>query len=146
MKSRDYELLVREIFQQLLNRVLFPTFLVEHDVVKQGLETTHQIDVYWEFTLADITHRIVAQAKNWAKRVNKGELLKFESVLRDLPGQPLGIMVTAQGYQKGALEVAKARGIRVYELRREPSPLNMVLNYTGWIRDVPKGFISLEQD
>src|ERR1700680_825353 len=105
MKSREYELLVQEIFQQLLNQSSVPNILVQHDVAKQGLETTHQIDVYWEFTLADITHRIVVQAKNWAKRVDKGELLKFESVLRDLPGQPLGIMVTAQGYQKGALEV-----------------------------------------
>jgi hypothetical protein len=90
--------------------------------------------------LADITYRTVVQAKNWAKPVDKGELLKFESVLRDLPGQPLGIIVTAQGYQRGALEVAKARGIAVYELKQEPQPPHIVLNYTGWIRYVLKGY------
>ena len=92
MTSHDYELLVREIFQQLLNQDSVPNILVEHDVVKQGTKTTHQIDVYWEFKSAGITYRTVVQAKNWAKPIDKGEVLKLESVLRDLPGQPRGII------------------------------------------------------
>jgi hypothetical protein len=139
MKSRDYELLVREIFQRLHDQDLVPNILVEHDVVKQGTKTKHQIDVYWEFTLAGVPYRAAVQAKNWADPVDQGEVLKFEAVLRDLPGQPRGIMVTAQGYQKGALEVAAACGIKVYELNQEPaSPL--VLVYTGWARLALKGY------
>lgn len=159
MKSRDYELMIREIFQQLLNQTFVPNeprernkmarpgpqlhehieILVEHDVVKQGTRTTHQIDVYWEFTLGGIIYRTVVQAKNWAKPVDKGELLKFNAVLHDLPGQPRGIVVTTQGYQKGALEVARSCGIQVYELR-EKAPAHHVVYYTGFGRYVIKGY------
>jgi hypothetical protein len=82
MKSRDYELLTRGIFQQLLNQECIPNILVEHDCVKQGIKTGHQIDVYWEFKLGGITYRNVVQAKNWAKRIDKSAVLKLEAVLR----------------------------------------------------------------
>jgi Restriction endonuclease len=132
MKSTDYELLVQEIFQHLLGQDYVPNIVVEHDVVKQGLKTTHQIDVYWEFKLSDITYRTVVQAKNWAKPVDQGEVLKFEAVLSDLPGQPRGIIVTANGYQEGALEVANRCGIKIYKFKEEAaSPIQ--LSYTGWI-------------
>jgi hypothetical protein len=138
MTSRDYELLIREIFQDLLDQDRVPNILVEHDVVKQGLKTAHQIDVYWEFALAGVKYRTVVQAKNWTKPVDQGELLKFESVLADIPGKPLGIMVTAAGYQKGALDVANTSGIWIYELRPE-SPPTLTMNHTGHARVAIKG-------
>jgi hypothetical protein len=121
-----------------LNRAVFTLDYV----VKQGLKTKHQIDVYWEFKLAGITHRVIVQAKNWARRINKAAVLTFEAVLRDLPGQPRGIMVTAQGRQKGALEVAKSCGILIYEFKEEaPAPTSPIeLHYTGWMRVVIKGY------
>jgi hypothetical protein len=139
MKGRDYELLVQQIFQQILDQDSVPNILVQHDVVIQGVKTKHQIDVYWEFMLAGIAYRTIVQAKNWAKPVDRGELLKLEAVLRDLPGQPRGIIVTARGYQKGALEVAKSCGIQIYELNQEILP-NIVLNYTGWMQYAIMGF------
>jgi len=42
---REYELLIQEIFQQLLDQDYVHNIVVEHDVVKQGLKGTHQIDV-----------------------------------------------------------------------------------------------------
>lgn len=139
MKSTAYEQLVREIFQHLLDQDFVPNMVVEHDVVKQGLKTTHQIDVYWEFELGGIIYRTVVQAKNWAKPVDQGELLKLQAVLGDLPGQPRGIIVTANGYQEGALEVAGKCGIKIYELREEaPSPIE--LNYPGWCVVKPMGY------
>src|SRR6266446_6849038 len=139
MKSTDYELLVRELFQSLHDQDYVPNIVIEHDVVKQGLKTTHQIDVYWEFELVGITYRTVVQAKNWAKPVDQGELLKFAAVLGDLPGQPRGIIVTANGYQEGALEVANKCGIKVYEFKEEArSPIQM--NYMGWFKVKPLGY------
>jgi Restriction endonuclease len=123
MKSTDYELLVREIYQQLLAQDEVPNIVVEHDALKQGIATKHQIDVYWEFRLGGLIHRVAVQAKQWARPVDKGELLKFKGVLADLPGT-LGVMVTAQGYQVGALDVAATYGIKIYELKEEaPEPL-----------------------
>jgi hypothetical protein len=121
MKSTDYELLVREIYQQILDQDKVPNIVVEHDVFKRGLATEHQIDVYWEFSLGGCIHRVAVQAKQWAKRVDQGELLKFKAVLDDLPGT-VGIVVTAEGYQKGALDVAATYGITICELKQETQP------------------------
>jgi hypothetical protein len=139
MDYREYELLIRAIFQQLADQDYVPNILVEHNVTKQGRTTEHQIDVYWKFKLAGIIHQVVVQAKNWATPVDQGEVLKFEAVLRDLPGQPRGIMVTASGYQKGALEVATAHGIKLYELNEEAQS-RIELTYTGWIELNMKGY------
>jgi len=140
VKGRDYELLVQAVFQQLHDQDVVPNVVVEHDVVKQGTKTKHQIDVYWEFTLGSVTYRAVVQAKNWADPVDQGEVLKFEAVLRDLPGQPRGIMVTANGYQRGALDVAAACGIAIYELKEETPPPRLAISYTGWARLALKGY------
>jgi hypothetical protein len=118
MKSTDYELLVREIYQQLLAQDEVPNIVVEHDALKQGIATKHQIDVYWEFRLGGLIHRVAVQAKQWARPVDKGELLKFKGVLADLPGT-LGVMVTAQGYQVGALDVAATYGIKIQLTHRD---------------------------
>ena len=139
MKSRDYELLIQAIFQQILDQDRVPNIRVEHDVVKQGVKAKHQIDVYWEFELGGIIYPTVVQGKNWAKPVDQGEILKFESVLNDLPGQPRGVIVTARGYQEGALKLAKSCGIQIYELKQDVSP-PLVLTYTGWARFSIKGY------
>jgi hypothetical protein len=93
---------------------------VKHDVTLAGKTTTHQIDVYWEFEVGGIRYVTVVQAKDWMSAVDQGELLKFNSVLTDLPSQPRGVFVTRTGYQEGALNYARAQGILLYELR-EPT-------------------------
>src|ERR1700730_18203004 len=100
MDYREYELLVREIFQQLLDQDYVSNIVVEHNVVKHGLKGKHQIDVYWEFRQVGVIHQVVVQAKNWAKPVDHGQILELDSVLHSLPGTR-GIMVTASGYQEG---------------------------------------------
>jgi hypothetical protein len=140
MKSRDYEQLVQAIFQQLHDHDGLGDVIVEHDVVKQGKTTDHQIDVYWEFTKGGVSHRVIVQAKNWSRPVDKGEVLKFEGVLNDLPGQPRGIMVAANGYQSGAREAAAARGIAIYELNPKPPSERLTITYTGWAHLAVKGY------
>jgi len=86
----------------------------------QGKTTSHEIDVYWEFFLGGIKYITLIQAKDWESKVPQGEMLKFKSVIDDIPGQPRGIFVTKTGYQPSAIDVARAHGILVYELR-EPT-------------------------
>lgn len=118
VKSKDYELIVREIYQQMLDQDKALNVVVQHNVHKQGLVTNHQIDVYWEFRLGGVVHRVIVQAKNWTSPIRKGDVYTFKGVLEDLPGT-VGIMVTASRYQKGALDVAKAAGIIICDLREE---------------------------
>ncbi len=112
-----YERLARHIFEQILNQHSVKTITVQHDVILQGITTSHQIDVHWEFEAGGITYSTIVQAKDWDQPVNKGELIKFKGVLADIPGQPKGIFVTKTGYQTGAREFADKNGIPLYELR-----------------------------
>ena len=49
VNSKGYELLVREIYQQMLDQDQALNVAVQHNFQKQGNATSHQIDVYWEF-------------------------------------------------------------------------------------------------
>lgn len=116
--GKPYERLTQQVFQTILDDESgVDTIRVEHDVTVQGVKTTHQIDVLWRFRRAGIEHTVLVQCKDKNEAVNKGEMLLFDGVLKDVPGQPRGVFVTRTGYQKGALEVADAAGIGAFTLR-----------------------------
>jgi hypothetical protein len=116
--GKPYERLTQQVFQAILNdESAVETITVEHDVDVKGEKTTHQIDVLWRFRNAGIEHTVLVQCKDHANPVSQGELLLFEKVIEDIPGQPRGVFVTRTGYQEGALNVAKAAGIVPYVLR-----------------------------
>jgi hypothetical protein len=116
INSKDYELLVREIYQQMLDQDQALNVVVQHNVQKMGRATSHQLDVYWEFCLGGVTHKVAVQAKRWKNPIRKSDVLAFKGVLEDLPGT-VGIMVASSRYQKGAVEVAKAAGIMICNLQ-----------------------------
>jgi hypothetical protein len=111
-----YEILVQQIFQDIVDTKAARTIEVKRDVTLPGKSVRHQIDVYWEFELGVVLYKTVVQAKDWSKPVDKGELIKFKGVLDDLPGQPRGVVVTRKGYQSGAAQFAKAHDILLFEL------------------------------
>lgn len=116
----EYELLVKEIFEQILKYNLpnLKTLKIEHDVDIKGNLGTHQIDVYWEFEFNGIKYKTIVQAKDWNSNVPQEKILAFNQILQDIPGQPRGIFITKTGYQKGAKEIAEKLNIVLYELRK----------------------------
>lgn len=116
----EYEVLVKEIFEQILkyNLANLKTLKIEHDVYIKGNLGTHQIDVYWEFEFNGIKYKTVVQAKDWNSNVPQEKILAFNQILQDIPGQPRGIFITKTGYQKGAREIAEKINIVLYELRK----------------------------
>lgn len=77
--------------------------------------------VLWEFSLAGIKFRVVIQAKDWKKKVSLPAIDTFANVLRDLPGQPRGIIVTKRGIQSGGVDYARAHGIEIFDVA-DPNP------------------------
>lgn len=115
--GRVYEKLTQYIFSQIINQNQAENIDVQHDVVLSGKTTSHQIDVYWKFDLGGIEYCTVIQAKEWKNKVKQSDMLAFKAILDDLPSGTKGIYVTLSGYQSGAIDVAKAHGIKIYELR-----------------------------
>ena len=129
--GKEYELLVQKVFQSILDQKFVQNITVQHDVTLQGKSTSHQIDVYWEFSDGISTYATIVQAKDYTSRVSQDKLLTFKSVIDDLPTHPKGIFVTKTGYQKGAKAYAEANDILLYELRPPTDD-----DWKGYIRDI----------
>lgn len=115
----EYEKLTKEIYEALLNADGINSIEVRHNVKIQGQSAKHQIDVYWEYELAGIRHKVAIECKNYNKSVSKGVVTSFYGVLTDI-GNINGVIVTKKGFQRGAKEYAERWGINLKELR-EPT-------------------------
>ena len=134
-----YETFTQHIFNSILNQDSVKTIEVKHDVILQGKDAAHQIDVYWEFEVGGINYSTIVQAKDWTQRVKQGDLFQFKTILNDLPNQPRGIFVTQTGYQQGAKDFAEKNGIILYELREatdkdlENRLKTIIINLTAFV-------------
>lgn len=82
---------------------------------KSGQE--HAIDVSFETTLSDLRLLILVECKHYARSVGVEDVLTFAYRLRDV-GAHKGIIVTTQGFQEGAVQVARAEGIALLLAKR----------------------------
>lgn len=109
-KNTEYERFVRDIVEAVLRAQGLETVEVKHDVQVQGISRSHQIDVYWEYRLGGVLHRVIINCKRYTHPVEVTDVLTLSGVLFDMPGVR-GLIVTTVGYQKGALEYAKTHQI-----------------------------------
>ena len=115
--SIEYELFTREIYQQLVDADTIKATKVQHNVKLEGKSgQKHQIDVYWEYEIAGVIHKVAIECKNYSKPIAIGKVRDFYGVLSDL-NNVAGIMVTKAGFQEGAKKFAKQYGISLKELR-----------------------------
>jgi|SRR5699024_3092631 len=83
----------------------------KHNIVgKSGI--IHNIDVYYQFELNGITHKVIFECKNWNSKVSKEKVLALKSILEDIPNS-VGVMVAPKGYQSGANKFAEHNGIEL---------------------------------
>ncbi len=115
--GKEYEKLTQYIFNQIVNENRVENIEVQHNVTLQGKSTSHQIDVYWKFEVGGEEYCAIVQAKDWKNKVPQVEMLAFNDIIRDLPYGTKGIFVSLNGFQKGAIDVAKTYGITICELR-----------------------------
>lgn len=115
--GKEYECLVQDIYKEILKSEGINNIKVEHDITLKGKTTSHQIDVYWEHKIGNSKFRTIIQAKDWNYSVPQKEMLAFAEIIKELPTGTKGIFISKSGYQKGAIDVARANGIDIYELR-----------------------------
>ncbi len=113
----EYEKFTREVYQKLLDADVVKTTEIKHDVKLTGKSgQKHQIDVYWEYEIEGVSHKVAIECKNYNSTVPLGRVRDFYGVLIDLDNVA-GIMVTKKGYQEGAKRYASHYGINLMELR-----------------------------
>ena len=116
-KSTDFELFAQRVYQALVNNTVLKSVKVQHDVKKTGKSgCEHQIDVYWEYEVAGVLHKVAIECKNYKSSVPIGKVRDFFGVLQDIGGIS-GVMVSSVGYQDGAKKYANHYGISLKTLR-----------------------------
>ncbi len=114
---KDYELLAQEIYQTFLAAEGFEAVRVQHNVKIKGRSgCRHQVDVFWEFEMGGVKHRVAIECKDFASPVPIGRVRDFFGVLSDI-GSIKGIMLSQCGFQRGAIDFAASCGIELRELR-----------------------------
>lgn len=111
-ESELYELLVRDVYQALVDQTLVTSVTVQHDVLLKGSSgAEHQIDVYWEYESAGFRHRVCIDAKHHGRPCDKDVVGAFQSKVEDIGKDVKGILVALNGFQSGAIALAKSKGI-----------------------------------
>ena len=104
--STDYEKLARKIYEDILALDGVDNIDVQHNVKikgKSGVE--HQIDVFWEYKYAGVTHRVLIECKHYSHAVSLLHVRNLHGLITDIPNSS-GILVTTVGYQSGVVEYA----------------------------------------
>ena len=151
-KGTDYENFTQDVYQSLINAQGIGTIKVQHNLKIKGKSgQKHQIDVYWEYVIAGVKHCAAIECKNYKKEVSVGRVRDFYGVLSDI-GNINGIIVSKEGFQKGAIDYASHYGINLKELREPKAE-----DWKGRIRSIEispvmvlpqikKRFISIDEE
>jgi hypothetical protein len=86
----------------------------EVDARAQGARVHHDLDVLVTFRSFGIDHRWVVECKHWKRKIDKAAVLTLGVV--DDVGADLGILLTQNGAQSGAITAARVSNIRITNL------------------------------
>lgn len=153
--GKVYEELVQEVFQAILNfendKIGYKRIEVQRNVILNGKTgCSHQVDVYWAFSLGGIEYKTIIEAKDWKSKVKMEQINSFKTVLEDIPGYPKGVYVSRSGYQSGAVTAAKHHGIKLVVIEPEKPVIrvlieNKVTFYDGVILDIDEEWLEKEK-
>lgn len=115
MTPTEFELHCMEILRGYAEEEKLPEFKIEHDVKLTASDGTYQIDVYATYTALGAEMKILAECKQYKKRVGRDKVEVLESRLRSLGAQK-GILLSTAGFQSGAIDFAKAHGIALVQM------------------------------
>ena len=89
--------------------------IVEVESTIKGARAEHEIDVWVRFSRFGLETKWVVECKYWNTAIPKEKVLTLKSVVEDL-GADRGILISASGFQSGAVRVAENSNITLTSL------------------------------
>jgi len=124
-KWQDLESHVQDVYQQLLD-IQDSKTMVARDVQISGREgSSYQIDVYYEFEMAGIRHRVAIECKNRSRPLERDSVLAFHAKIHEC-SLSHGVIVSSGGFQKGAREFAEKNNVTLMDYSELPSIGNLL--------------------
>ncbi|HFX6519597.1 TPA: restriction endonuclease [Acinetobacter nosocomialis] len=93
-------------------------------ILEDSFGNKRQFDIYWEFEIGGIKHKVVIECKDYSSNVSVDIVDSLIGKLRDFPNIR-GLIATKKGYQSGAESKAAANGIELLRVREQ--------NESDWI-------------
>ncbi|WP_191089960.1 restriction endonuclease [Nesterenkonia ebinurensis] len=92
----------------------------------------YEIDVFFEFEIADIQHRVAIECKDHQRPVTRDEVIAFHGKITDMPST-IGVFVSQNGFQQGAKTYLEEHGVKYFDGTSLPTFGNAV---TSWLQPV----------
>lgn len=116
--SADYEKLARKIYEDILAFDGVNNIEVKHNIKIKGKSgVDHQIDVFWEYKYAGVSHRVLIECKHYSDPVSLLHVRNLHGLITDIPNST-GLLVTTVGYQSGVVEYANFYGMGLKLIRK----------------------------
>ena len=124
-KGIEFEHFVKAIYDEILKQDAYENVAVNHDVSVMGKSgQLHQLDIYWEFSIAGVLHKVAVECKEYKSTVSVGKIRDFYGALEDI-GNINGIFVTTKGYQSGAITYGEHKNISL-KVVNEPTEADIL--------------------
>lgn len=125
-KGKILESFVAYVYSNLL-KMSGSNSAVSQNISIKGLSgVVHEFDVFYDFWHLNLLFRVAIECKDWNSPVDKGKVQEFWSKIDDLYNIA-GVMIAKSGYQEGALQFAKAKGILLLTLNDLPSFTDIIV-------------------
>lgn len=115
MTATEFEKYCFEILKAYAENEKLQDFKIAHDERIKTSDGTYQIDVYATFTACHCTFKVLAECKKYKKSVERKVVAELHAKLNSIGAQK-GIVISTAGFQKGAVEYAKAHGIALIQV------------------------------
>jgi len=106
----ELESYVKYVYETMLNLKGENIIVSKNAIISGNSGAKHEVDVFYQFEKANIIHKVALECKDTTTAVPKGKVQEFFGKIEDI-NNLIGIMVSKNGYQSGAITYAKAKGI-----------------------------------
>lgn len=111
----EFEVFCMELLKNYATEEHLRDFNIEHNVKQQAEDGTYQLDIIARFTALDVELKILCECKQYTSPVKRERVELLESRLKSL-GMHKGILLSTSGFQRGAIQYAKAHGIALIQV------------------------------
>ncbi|MDE3015753.1 MAG: restriction endonuclease, partial [Pseudomonadota bacterium] len=121
--GQDYEDFVETVYKAILEAErrqgkTAPVTIERNKIITSKSGTPAEIDIYWEYQVAGITHRVAIECKNYNKNIDIPRVRDFARKIEHLSGLK-GLMVTKKGFSENAIAEASADNIDLLIIREQ---------------------------
>ena len=127
-KGKNYEDYIEFVYRLLLDLETSRNeepIIISRNVKLSKNGYTSELDIYYEFRKANILHRVAIECKNQSHPIKISALRDFHGKISDFHNIT-GVFVSDSGFQSGAIEYAKEKGILTLKTNDLPNFINLI--------------------